>query len=80
MKKSKYSDSQIVSISEGSRSRSTGEGDLPEIRDQFGVLLPVEVEVRRAERVGVEAKPGARGLRTPSSSGCTRTWPWRTPR
>lgn len=44
---------------ERSGSRSAGEGDLPKVRDQLGVLLPMEIEVRWDERLGAEANARA---------------------
>ena len=34
---------------------------MPEVRHQLSVLLPVEIQVRRFGRFGVEAAQGARG-------------------
>ena len=47
MKRSKFTDEQILAIVKRRRSRSQGRGPVPDARDHRADVLPLEGEVRR---------------------------------
>src|SRR5947209_6386214 len=61
MKKSKFSESQIVAILKEGEARNSHSADLAQTRDQPGHVLRLEIALRRCQRGGAEAGEGARG-------------------
>ena len=68
MKRSKFTEEQIIGILRGAGSRCEDGGAVPSARDQQRDLLRVEGQVRRDGRVGREAAEGARGGERPSEA------------